>query len=119
MKKSIKLTLIIFTLVSPFFINLTGAIGMIMNTRSDLGILMIISSFLIISAVLFFIKKKDLPAVVFSTAGAMFLMLVLIKLSSAVRTPDLVIRHIPALLIWVYIIVMFFINRKKRKKESN
>lgn len=105
LKKTLKIILIVSTVIFPLFFNLLGGAGLVYEsvtnysagllTRSDfsslrnLGVLLLLSSVLMLSATVLCIKKNDMLSIILETSGFIIFITVLVLLINIVKQSGL------------------------------
>lgn len=119
--------MIIATVVYPVFFNILGGIGIIVkseNENASNGVVLIVSSLLLIGGVVLAILRKNIPSAICTAVGTVAAVYVIRAISLIANTDKLVMRHLPTVAVPVLTAIVLLLNfldpeavRKRAEKK--
>lgn len=125
--------MIIAIAVYPVFFNILGGIGIIVksgNENASRGVILIVSSVLLIGGGVLAILRKNIASAICTAAGTVAAVYVIRAISLIANTDKLIMRHLPTVAVPVLAAVILLLNyldpdavrkraEKKRAKLEN
>lgn len=105
--------MIIAIAVYPVFFNILGGIGIIVKSgdeNSSSGVILIVSSVLLISGGVLAIFRKNIASAICTAVGTVAAVYVIRAISLIANTDKLVMRHLPTVAVPVLVAVILLLN---------
>lgn len=105
--------MIIATAVYPVFFNIMGGIGIIAksgNENASNGVVLIVSSLLLVGGAVLAILKKNIASVICTATGTVAAVYVIRTISLIANTDKLIMRHLPTVAVPVLTAIVLLLN---------